>query len=251
VGYGTVVEQLVVEATTIEYVGSELELFSEARNWKEYFRDSLSRFITGDVAEVGAGLGANLEVFATTSSVRTWTGIEPDPSLLEHLARRVAGRDFPFPVAIRAGTLRDVSEEPLFNTIIYIDVLEHIRDHLVELQEATKRLRPGGRIIVLSPAYQFLFSNFDQAVGHYRRYSKTSLRRVARAPLVEEAAFYLDSVGALASFANKLALRQSMPSSRQIRFWDRVLVPISRILDEALLHTFGRSVVLVWRKPIS
>ena len=63
-----------------------------------------------------------------------------------------------------------------------------------------------------------------------------------------EAAFYLDAVGMLASAANKLLLRQALPSLRQVLLWDRAMVPLSRLLDPLTGRRLGRSVVHVWRK---
>jgi len=60
----------------------------------------------------------------------------------------------------------------------------------------------------------------------------------------------LDSAGTLASLANRLALHQSMPTLRQIAVWDRVLVPVSRVLDPLLAYSIGKVVLAVWRKPV-
>jgi hypothetical protein len=59
----------------------------------------------------------------------------------------------------------------------------------------------------------------------------------------------LDSAGLLASLANRLLLRSAMPSPEQIAFWDRVLVPISRVLDTLFGRRLGKTVVAVWSRP--
>ena len=66
--------------------------------------------------------------------------------------------------------------------------------------------------------------------------------------LTEAGLWYLDSAGLLASAANRLLLRQSMPTAEQIRFWDRRLVPLSRLLDPLFRHSLGKTVMGVWRK---
>lgn len=63
-----------------------------------------------------------------------------------------------------------------------------------------------------------------------------------------EAEFYLDGVGVLASLANRAMLRQTQPTLRQVLFWDRALIPLSRQLDPLTGRSFGRSVVTVWQK---
>jgi hypothetical protein len=102
---------------------------------------------------------------------------------------------------------------------------------------------------VLSPAYQFLFSPFDRQVGHFRRYTRTTLRNDVPPGLEVERIFYMDALGAATSLANKLCLRQSTPTVGQIRFWDQVIVPLSRAIDPLLRRSVGRSVVGIFRKP--
>ena len=128
-----------------------------------------------------------------------------------------------------------------------MDVLEHIQDDRAELERAAEHLHPGGRLIVLAPAHMLLYSPFDRAIGHHRRYDARSLPGVVPRELRREGLWYLDALGYLASLANRLLLRQDLPSSRQIRFWDRLLVPCSRPLDWVLRYRFGRSILGVWR----
>lgn len=230
-----------------DYIGSELEIFQLARNWKAYLRRALAPFITGDVAEIGAGIGATARVLVTCRDVRSWLCVEPDRAQLDKVAALVASGDLPGSVRVLCGTLADLPAGPAFDAIVYVDVLEHIEDDRGELRTAMARLNPGGRIVVLSPAWQFLYSPFDKAIGHHRRYSLRSLRAVAPAASHEVAGFYLDGVGFLASLANKLLLRQDMPRTSQILLWDRVMVPVSRIADLFTRRLFGRSVVIVWQ----
>jgi hypothetical protein len=135
-----------------------------------------------------------------------------------------------------------------FDTILYIDVLEHIEDDRAELAASGARLRPGGHIVVLAPAHQWLYSPFDKAIGHFRRYSKPSLLATAPPGLLAVAAYYLDAVGVAASLANRVLLRASLPTYAQIVFWDRVLVPCSRAIDPMLARSVGKSVVAIWTR---
>jgi hypothetical protein len=101
---------------------------------------------------------------------------------------------------------------------------------------------------VLAPAHQALYSPFDQALGHYRRYSRSSLLQAAPPSLELVSTYYLDAVGVLASTANRLLLRASEPTVGQIRFWDRVLIPLSRVIDPILGFRVGKSVVAIWSR---
>lgn len=231
--------------TQFHYVGNELDLFAAATNWKAYWSARISRYIHGDVLEVGAGIGSNTALLRARTA-GTWLCLEPDPNLVAELRQRVSG--LPNCEAV-CGTVASLPQTAGFDTIIYIDVLEHIEHDSEELKQAAARLRPGARIVVLSPAHQFLFSPFDAAIGHFRRYTKSSLRAASPPGLTLEALFYLDSVGIIASAANHLFLKQSMPTAAQIKLWDTRIIPVSRTIDPLLAGTLGKSVVGVWRKP--
>jgi SAM-dependent methyltransferase len=221
------------------YIGSELELFAKATRWKSYWRSFLASVIAGDVLEVGAGIGSNTRVFFGLP-VKSWTCLEPDAQLCARIPPELVG-------TIINGEIADLPEVPSYDTIVYIDVLEHIEDDKAELEAAFRLLRKGGHLCVLAPAHQRLFTAFDAAIGHFRRYSKESLIDAGppRGHLTILA--YLDCAGALASMGNRILLKQAAPTERQIARWDRWLVPISRRLDPVLGFKIGRSVVGVWK----
>ncbi|MEL7285347.1 MAG: class I SAM-dependent methyltransferase [Pseudomonadota bacterium] len=230
------------------YEGSELELFQHARNWKRYLRTALQSVISGDVAEVGAGIGFTTENLAFNHRAKRWLCIEPDAAQCNEIRTlRDSGR-IPEKCEIWNGKLCDLPARATFDTIIYIDVLEHIEDDRSELEAAMIRLKHGGRLVVLAPAYQYLYSAFDESIGHFRRYTLSSLRAVAPEDLTPSEGYYLDSFGLLASLANKWILKQPMPTPDQISTWDRLLVPISRLTDHLVFRSFGRSAICVWDK---
>jgi SAM-dependent methyltransferase len=229
------------------YEGDELGLFEHAVNWKRYFNSHIGPYIRGAVLEVGSGLGGTTRLLCDGRQ-SSWTGLEPDADLAEQMRQRLAREPLPLPVEVRVGTLADLPADALFDTILYIDVLEHIEDDRAEMARAAAHLAPGGRVIVLAPAHQFLYTPFDKAIGHYRRYSARMLREAAPPDLREERVFYLDSVGLLASLGNRLLLKSANPSLKQIRFWDRFLVRASRLTDPLLFRRLGKSVVGVWRR---
>jgi SAM-dependent methyltransferase len=226
------------------YVGTELALFAEARHWKNYVARLIAPFLGPRVLEVGAGLGSNIP-HLWRPAVTEWLALEPDPGMAQRLREKIARGELPANCRAVAGDIRAAGETP-FDAILYLDVLEHIADDHAELIAAGRRLAPHGRLIVLAPAHQFLFSPFDAAIGHHRRYSAATLRRAAPPELRLLSCRMLDSVGLFASLANRLVLRSALPTAREIAFWDRVLVPLSRIADPATFHRFGKSVLAVW-----
>ena len=234
-------------APEYEYIGNELELFAKAERWKSYFRSHLQRYLQGDVLEVGAGLGGTTCVF-DQGGFQSWTCLEPDKELCRQLEQAISQLHQPQRYRLAQGTLSTLEPTALFDAIIYIDVLEHIENDAEEVALAAQHLKPGGNIVILSPAYQFLYSPFDKRIGHFRRYTLSALRKITPHGCKSKKGFYLDSMGAAASLANRLLLKASMPTAKQIAFWDSVLVRLSRLFDPLHFYSFGRSVIVIWQK---
>jgi SAM-dependent methyltransferase len=228
------------------YPGDELDLFAHARNWKRYWVSRLPA-LTGDVLEVGAGIASNTSLLLRPE-VRTWCCLEPDRGLLDRLALRISTDPALARCRAREGTVSTLDAAAQFDAILYIDVLEHIEDDREELRQAAAHLRPGGSLIVLAPAHDWLYTEFDRAIGHVRRYSKSSLSRLAPPGTTLRRLFYLDSVGLLASASNRFLLKSAMPAPGQIRLWDRVMVPCSTLIDRLIGYTVGKTVVAVWER---
>jgi SAM-dependent methyltransferase len=230
------------------YSGNELDQAALAVNWKSYFRSRIAPYITGRVLEVGAGLGGTT-IRLRNARQTSWTCLEPDAGLVARLQQTLNDSPSSVPTTVVTGDLTSLPGDERFDSILYIDVLEHIEDDRGELQRAAARLAPGGALVVLCPAFQILFSEMDEALGHFRRYTKHTLAAVFPQGLERRELFYLDSLGMIASLANKLLLRQGAPSEQQVKFWDGWIIPVSRVLDPLLLHSIGRSVIAIYRKP--
>lgn len=228
-------------------VSGELELFAEALNWKALVAAAIRPHVRGRVLEVGAGIGGTTTRMPF-DAVTSWTCLEPDAGRFELIRERLRRGELPGTCEATHGTTEDVVDYGVFDTILYLDVLEHIEDDRAELSRARDLLAEGGALIVLAPAHQWLFTPFDREVGHYRRYGRSRLRTAAPVELREMTMRFLDAAGLLATIGNRFILRRAMPTPGQIRFWDRVLVPLSRILDSLTFHRIGKSVLAIWRR---
>lgn len=236
-----------MESQNYEYIGEELDVFALARNWKQYWGAKISPYLGAEVLEVGVGIGGTTQVLYQ-ASYRRWLAIEPDSTMLKGLLEAQKAGNFPTEIEFRQAIVGDLGQDELFDSIIYIDVLEHIEKDAQELEDAAKHLKKGGYLIVLSPAFQFLYTEFDKAIGHYRRYRKADMPRISPKNLKAVKAFYLDGLGMSTSLVNRFFLHSPKPNPRQIKFWDRFLIPISRYcVDPLVFYSFGRSVIFVWQ----
>ena len=227
------------------YMGRELELFAAARRWRAYWGRKVVPFLGSRVLEVGAGIGSNALALWRPGIAR-WLAVEPDPELAERFLVRTHSLQ-PRP-HVHRGTLESLTGEAPFDSALYIDVLEHLEDDAGELARAAAFLRPGGHLVALSPAHPALYSPFDKAIGHVRRYTLKDLPHLVGRHFTVVRAMHLDCVGALLSLGNRVLLRAAEPTQRQLAFWNGVCVPLSRLVDPLVLHRLGRSLLVVGRR---
>lgn len=230
------------------YIGKELDLFAYAHNWKAYWSKMIDPFMGKNILEVGAGIGTNTKFFLQGDQrIKKWTCLEPDIKLAEHIASKIA-KSQQSKLSICTQTLEEFRSEEKFDTILYIDVLEHIESDQAEIELAKQFLNVGGYLIILVPAHNFLYSEFDKSIGHFRRYDKKMMRSVFDERLKEERLMYLDAVGMVSSLVNKVFLKQPYPTLKQIKFWDKVIVGTSKWIDPLFRYHIGKSLLGVWSK---
>jgi len=229
-----------------KYIGTELELFAEAKNWKNYIRAYLVKYIKGSILEVGAGIGSNTGLLHNYQCQK-WLCLEPDRKLFESLQITINNLSFTNCEA-QNGTIELLTNSQEFDAILYLDVLEHILDDKQEVIQVMQNLKLGGNLIILCPAHQWLFSPFDTAVGHYRRYDKASLQAVMPQNIQIIELVYLDCIGLLVNLGNRLLLKQSKPNSTQIKIWDKFMVSLSRFIDPLIGYRVGKTVILIGKK---
>ena len=230
-----------------EYVGKELEVFSNAINWRAYWQSHIKNHLRGKILEVGAGIGT-VSRSLIREGIESWTSMEPDPTLFKQLKSELDYEISKGLAFVICGTLKDLPINNQFDAILYIDVIEHIEDDKGEIINCLKCLKDDGRLIILVPAHQLLYSKFDKAIGHFRRYNKKTLGQLIPEEIEIIESIYLDSVGLIASLANKLIIKTSTPTAGNILFWDKWLVPISKLLDKIIFFWIGKSLLIICQK---
>jgi SAM-dependent methyltransferase len=224
-------------------LASTLDNLDAATNYADWIVALMAPYLHGRILEVGAGHGTFTSLLAQFGPV---TATELSDRAVAVLRERYAGSD--------RVTVRHVDErtETGFDTAVMVNVLEHIDDDVVALRSLAADLRPGGQIVIYSPAFNALYSRFDAAVGHYRRYTKGSLvRTIDDAELEVVDIRYVNAVGALAWYivATRLGRRPTEGWSTQL--FDRVAVPVVRRAEQRVTPPFGQSLLAVARRPAS
>jgi SAM-dependent methyltransferase len=131
-----------------------------------------------------------------------------------------------------------------------LNVLEHIRDDRQALHGMASILTPGGVVVLLVPAFPALYGPIDRNLGHYRRYSRRSIARLAGATgLRIRKAHYMNALGFFGWWVNSHILKRAAQSERQIEIFDRYLVPLMSRLEGLTHPPFGQSLLVVLEKP--
>lgn len=227
------------------YIGTELELFEQARNWKSYFGSFIKPLLGKQVAEIGAGIGGTTAVLCNGQQDQ-WLCVEPDTALLREIDKKIKAGQLPGVCNTLNGFSSELKQQ--FDSLLYIDVIEHIENDRAELETAASLLTKEGLLFILVPAHQNLFSPFDKKIGHYRRYSRKTLKAIVPASLQVKKIYYLDSAGYFLSLVNRRILKQAMPTQRQVQFWDKIIIPLSRLADRLTGFQFGKSLLLIAQK---
>jgi len=133
------------------------------------------------------------------------------------------------------------------DSILLLNVIEHVEDATLDLQNINRLLEKGGKFIILVPAHSFLFSKMDKNLGHYRRYSKKNLALLlTKAGFEIEEMRYLNFIGACGWFVNGKILRKKLIPSRQLRVFDFLVNVLS--IEKIISPPFGLSVLAIAKK---
>jgi SAM-dependent methyltransferase len=227
--------------------GQELHALSKSVRFHRWMASMLRPAIGIDVLEVGAGIGTMTRALAETYPNAAILSIEPDPALFALLNERVAGS----PVETATLSTHELEHQRQFDSVLYVNVLEHIEDHVGELQRAASLLRPGGHIGIIVPALPRLYGSLDAKTGHFRRYQKQALKQVAeQAGLVVTELHYFDAVGVLPYWASIKVGSMPALSDRTTYLFDNVLVPLSKVAHKVWKQIpIGKNLLMVARKP--
>ena len=228
------------------YFGRDLEAMAFAINYHTWIVDEFKAYLGDCVAEVGAGTGSFSKLL-TAEQIKHLVAFEPSANMYPLLKDRLQKENHVETVNDFFGDVCHRYEKG-FDSVIYVNVLEHIEDDKKELLCAYEGLRESGHILIFVPALSWLYGDFDKKVGHYRRYHKGELiRLILRAGFDIVKVKYFDVAGIIPWYIAFVLLKKSL-LGRNVSLYDKLVVPVMRKIEGIITPPIGKNLLLVGRK---
>tara|TARA_E500000178_G_C16973175_1_gene731989 strand:+ start:871 stop:1554 length:684 start_codon:yes stop_codon:yes gene_type:complete len=226
----------------MKYPKTATERFDKANIWIKYIIFQIRKYISGNTIEIGAGCGSFSREFPKKSLSKVIL-TDADEENINQLKKNFSHENN---TIISKKNLSEFNEK--FDTIIYFNVLEHIKEDDKEIKLSLSKLNKGGHLIILVPAHQKLYSNLDKAVGHFRRYDLSYFKKKFENCEVV-CLKHLDTLGYFLYFLNKLVFKKEVyPTKIKIFIWDKIFTPLTFFVDFLLGYNYGKNILCIFKK---
>jgi SAM-dependent methyltransferase len=235
------------------YTGHELEAMAEAANYRRWILDVFKPYLGNHLVEVGAGLGSFSELILQRHTCQTMSLVEPSELMYQRLVAFTEQLDTRTRVDAFHGTFTAVAAQikarQAPDSIIYVNVLEHVADDDAELAAVHQTLANNGRVLIFVPALAWLYGSFDERVSHFRRYARTNLaEKVRRAGFTIVRSAYFDLPGVVPWWIKYRLLRSKAMAPGGVRLYDRFFIPTVRRLETRFPPPLGKNIIMVGQK---
>jgi 2-polyprenyl-3-methyl-5-hydroxy-6-metoxy-1,4-benzoquinol methylase len=230
------------------YAASDLETMQEARRYGAHLFNLFREHIGSRVLEVGSGIGTMSRPLADLADLVV--GIEPNVNCAARAQQ--AMRDHPR-FSLRVCHLEECDRAELlshrFDTVVCVNVLEHIADDAGALRTFRDVVVPNGRVLIFVPAVQAAYGPLDAELGHHRRYSKRTLAKAFTDAGLELLALrYTNPIGLLGWMYNAHVTKSTAHSLAQVRLFETLVAPWALPLERLIAPPIGLSLVAVGRR---
>ncbi len=217
-----------------------INFFDNYKNFRNYQLNLIKVYLGNRLAEVGPGSGANLHYYYKyPNKIDLY---EPSKNLYLNLKKKFKQKN------IRIFN-KKFNTNIKYDTIIYLDVIEHIKNDAQEIKKAFKALKKNGYLVIGVPAFQHLYSNFDRDINHFKRYNKGDFGKILKKIKHKKVdMFYYDSIGYIFSLMSKLFISDYKKDfEKKLIFWNSIIW-ISKILDKIVFRLFGKSLLVIIKR---
>jgi 2-polyprenyl-3-methyl-5-hydroxy-6-metoxy-1,4-benzoquinol methylase len=222
-----------------------LEGLATAVNHRRWFVELALPYLGDNPIEIGSGLGDYALEWA--EYLPRFTATEADPDRLVLLKERMADQP---KIDVRQMLLPAADAGGEYSAAVSYNVLEHIEDHVGALRSMAELVRPGGRIILIVPAFMFAMSQVDIATGHIRRYTKKSMRAaMTGAGLQIEKLHYANALGLIGYYGATSIFKLAPKEGPMVKVYDSVVLPVTKAAESIVKPPFGQSVFVVAKVP--
>ena len=230
-----------------QYFGKDLEDLKTARNYYKWIISIFKSYLGETVAEIGAGSG-NFTSFLSEEKIKKIFAFEPSHNMYSLLSNKFKNNN-------RVTTINTCFKEKykeflnFFDSVLYVNVLEHIEEDKKELSYSYKTIKQNGYILIFAPALSFLYSEFDKRIGHFRRYCKKRLINIVRENGFSiESIRYFDIAGVIPWYISFILLKNKTTNKANISLYDKLMVPPMRLLEMLIPAPTGKNLLLIGKK---
>lgn len=225
------------------YSGEELDSLAGAVNYYRWILRRFRPYLGERIVEAGAGIGTFAAHLRDAAPGARLTLVEPAANNHPHLAARYAADAH---VRTVHGYLADAGDDASADTVVAVNVLEHVEDDAAFLRTAHRLLEPGGHLLVYAPALPAIFGTLDEAFEHHRRYTRAGLdARIREAGFRPVRVAYTNLPGVAAWWLSGRVLRRKTVSARDARLYDRWMIPWISAVERVWSPPAGQSLIAV------
>ncbi len=222
---------------------------AEAHNYNNWIVDNFKSYITGDFLEVGIGFGNFKE--KVQNQIESYAGVDIEEELIRQEQKKDVSASY-YAADVSSSDFISIFEEEFKDSILMVNVLEHVDNDRLALENLLSILKPHGHLLLFIPAFMALYNDMDRLAGHHRRYTKRSLKSILPKQGVQIVKLeYFNPIGALGWWVNKFKSHTNLDSQNlntQTEIFDKYLVPVSKAINVFTRYLWGQSLICVLKK---
>jgi 2-polyprenyl-3-methyl-5-hydroxy-6-metoxy-1,4-benzoquinol methylase len=233
-----------------QYNGFELEGLSKAHNYYSWIIREYKPFIKGKVLEIGSGIGT-FSTYLLELQIEKLVCLEPSSKLATALKHKLDGISNGIHVEAFHQTLEQfqINNSEKFDTIICVNVLEHINNDCQALVIMNNLLKKHGNLCLFVPAIPYLYGTLDVSFGHYRRYSKKQIRTLLMNSGFEiQKIKYFHAVGIITWMLMCKIFKWGTWNMKAVKIYDQVVTPIISNIEKIITPPIGQSLISIGKK---